>query len=45
MASGSITPAEAQAAAYVLDLQRKAVETVSLIERLDALEARLPRGG
>lgn len=40
-AKGEIAPAEAQAIMSVLELGRKAIETVEVIARLDRLEAQL----
>ena len=42
MARGEITPDEAQPIAAMLEIKRKAIETMDLERRLDALE---PNGG
>jgi hypothetical protein len=39
VASGTITPAEGQAVAAILETQRRAVETAELAARIEALEA------
>ena len=40
VATGEITPDEAQAVASVVEIQRRAIETAELAERIAALEAR-----
>ncbi|SDD94048.1 DUF5681 domain-containing protein [Belnapia rosea] len=40
VASGDLTPDEAQAVAGVVEIQRRAIETAELAERIAALEAR-----
>jgi hypothetical protein len=40
VAAGELTPDEAQAVAGVVEVQRRAIETAELAERIAALEAR-----
>jgi hypothetical protein len=40
VATGEMTPEEGQAVASVLEVQRRALETVNLEQRIEALEAR-----
>ena len=40
MATGEITPEEAQVMASVIEVQRKAIETTEIEARLNALEER-----
>jgi hypothetical protein len=42
-ARGELTPAEGQAFAAILEQHRRAIETVEIVARLDALEGGLPR--
>lgn len=39
VAAGELAPSEAQSVAALIEMQRKAIETADIVERLEALEA------
>ncbi len=43
MATGELTPDEANAVAGVIEVKRRAIETIELEERLRKLEERMPK--